>query len=1394
MKRVLQVNKEIAGWLVIFFTLLSMAEGAKAQAPFDLKEYHTQKVLGTITASPHSTDQNKIILTVSVPKQFVITSIDGLRSLSSQSSGDHVIYSAIMDITEYNNLPSGKPFNAQVSLSDIEEPEDLVTIFNFYTPQSTRLSNNVVEVSSTVDRMTNNNAILKFTNPNKAITICLINDNDQIKFPINVEGGNLTIKRNQFSHTGFNLSTLKSGSLTLNNCTGSDLEMTGGTLTFDGSNSTWPAGPFVTNLSTKGGTINYNNSDASQYITNMTIEGVVNINGENQFDGDDLGKGGDYIHFADKITINSGAVTMNKVGLHKNGDVIINNGDVTMEKCAITHTSYNSSPASTTPCILQNGGTLLIKDGFFHASSASNRIEPDHFIEVANGTLTVENGYYDFGAKSFIHVIGAKATVNVKDGYLGNPQNFAAIYQKEGSVEIAGGEFLGAICIESGDLTIAGGEFVTSNTLWNDNNAHIHILGNTTNVSLKGGHYGRVPVYAAPELSIQPESLLASGFGLYTWDQQWQPDVSLSADHLISGQENKHIKSLSAPSTPNNLLEAAKTASVGTEGTDVKVIPTGEEYANWQPCELEINTAKGLAWFASGFHTRKDNTVDNGGKYRSGAEVVRLTADIDMSEYDWIPTSFSGKFDGQGHCISGLKVNQSDAAFLSYVDRDAILANLVIRGTFNSIRTDYTSSWQQAAGLCLRNDGLIINCGVQQSTVSCVTTDRINVQVGGLVASNYGTIRNCYMTGDVTCEASHEDRSYPINYAYHHYIGGLVGDNWSGGAYNCYHADGAVNHTGANLIAALRIYKDDLVQKNESSSEVIKENCTTTPSLDALNQQVQIFNAALEGGAIAWSTWVTENGINGGHPIHVYEKDTPSIIETQIALLVKGDGELEATYFIKNDDPDKEPVEQTIKADTTVNIRNLVEFKITAKPGKGAELVKVTRTLGNQPETELEGIVANEPFKYDVSFLSATITAYFHTVTLYVDADTPLIGGAEGEIEEVEHVNISGVGTSDNPVEKELGNVKVTAKEGEGTTTIDGHSHVILNLSGTSSLGKLRNQGTAVFRKKTAEATLVVKEVVNEGILIDETGLITEVKGDTGNTLLSLNGSQGDQVEVGEKATLRAKATVPAGATVRFQWQLWNGTEWKDVEGGSTTYPKVETRSGSLRASATDTDTHEDRYETGVLTEGNTLQYRCLIITSVNDGSSDPSVSTTLTTYAEVKVTQKSDPGTDTDPDPDPTPSYTYYEVTLPEVTGATMNPAAGKHIVKEGAPFSFTLTLDADYNQSKPEVKADNEVLVADVNGKYTIENVQDNLAITITGITLNTPTANAEVKQSVKVWSKGDVLYLYSSRPIMAQVAGINGQLWRSFSFSGTVEVSGLPHGSYIVRIGHDIFKIIH
>lgn len=1277
----------------------------------------------------------------------------------------------------------------------VTSADDLATFLNSCVPSGSgqvTYSNGIVDINTSVPFTATEDIVIP-----ENVNITLLHKG-YLNASIIINGGSLYIKSGSYpSHTAKLNVTLNSGNFKIepnDSPRMSNVTINGGTLEEIDPDPLYPLpgqGPTIENINITGGCLikglKSNNKSGPTLCKTMVISSTAN-----DVIIQDVG-------ISERLET-SGNGTLKTIDCPQ---IQVNEG-----KMNLSTVNSTQHPSITDLTITLKGGETSMYDVW-----ASVIVENGNLT--VNGTPRINQGKEDIVDEAVtpaIHLNGDGAKVTCLEGV------YNTLQLTKGVLDIQGGSFNG-INVEGGELSMSKGVFLAPLIIAAPAQVKLGEVYFSYNEDASLGMYQKSispTIFIYNTSNVKPEDLLAQGYSFYTHPANIiQPDLLVEGKDIPTKQITRNsvegigvfigaVKQTNKPSGANSWYEAASLADVGPEGKDITI--EGNRYL--------IKTPAGLAWVANSLNCMW-NADYNGYEYYgfgkngqyplpkiyqnedSKKDVIcfALANDLDMSMYNgqkvdwnWCPFYLIDHyFDGQGHTISNLKVEQHSPCFIIEI-RDPIvsnpaLSNLNIQGTVKIVANEYIedSKLASGAGLALDNEGTIINCSFSGSIIS---NSYLEYHIGGLVYDNSGKIMNCYMAGDINAVKT----AVGISFSYNRTpldAGGLVCFN-SGLISNCFHTGdvSCINETNENF----EINTGEFIARDFGGST---ENCHGGDiPISTLNDNVDIYNKNCSDPTRLWNYWV--DGENN-HPILGTEKG-PSIIETQIALLVKGDGELEATYSIKNDDPSKDPIEKTIKANTTVNIRNLVEFKITAKPGKGAELVKVTRTLGNQPETELEGIVANEPFKYDVSFLSATITAYFHTVTLYVDADTPLIGGAEGEIEEVEHVNISGVGTSDNPVEKELGNVKVTAKEGEGTTTIDGHSHVILNLSGTSSLGKLRNQGTAVFRKKTAEATLVVKEVVNEGILIDETGLITEVKGDTGNTLLSLNGSQGDQVEVGEKATLRAKATVPAGATVRFQWQLWNGTEWKDVEGGSTTYPKVETRSGSLRASATDTDTHEDRYETGVLTEGNTLQYRCLIITSVNDGSSDPSVSTTLTTYAEVKVTQKSDPGTDTDPDPDPTPSYTYYEVTLPEVTGATMNPAAGKHIVKEGAPFSFTLTLDADYNQSKPEVKAGNEVLVADVNGKYTIENVRENLAITITGITLNNPTANAEVKQSVKVWSKGDVLYLYSSRPTMAHVAGINGQLWKSFSFSGSVEVSGLPHGSYIVRIGHDIFKIIH
>lgn len=76
------------------------------------------------------------------------------------------------------------------------------------------------------------------------------------------------------------------------------------------------------------------------------------------------------------------------------------------------------------------------------------------------------------------------------------------------------------------------------------------------------------------------------------------------------------------------------------------------------------------------------------------------------------------------------------------------------------------------------------------------------------------------------------------------------------------------------------------------------------------------------------------------------------------------------------------------------------------------------------------------------------------------------------------------------------------------------------------------------------------------------------------------------------------------------------------------------------------------------------------------------------------------------------------YDVTLPVGTGYTLT---GLTKADHGKTYTFTLTLDADYNKSKPVVTVNGNTVTGD-NGTYTIENVTEDLTIVVTGVVENT------------------------------------------------------------------------
>ena len=152
----------------------------------------------------------------------------------------------------------------------------------------------------------------------------------------------------------------------------------------------------------------------------------------------------------------------------------------------------------------------------------------------------------------------------------------------------------------------------------------------------------------------------------------------------------------------------------------------------------QIATAEELFEFAAAV---------NGG---NTAACAVLTADITLIDTNWTPigndsNQYKGTFDGDGHTITGLKVDiQSD--------------NIIYAGLFG----------------CLGAGGTIKNVSLTDSKITCSGN---RVYAGGVCGRNYGTIENCYNTGDVSGTGT---SSYGYVYA-----GDVCGYN-TGTITNCY--------------------------------------------------------------------------------------------------------------------------------------------------------------------------------------------------------------------------------------------------------------------------------------------------------------------------------------------------------------------------------------------------------------------------------------------------------------------------------------------------------------------------------------------------------------------------------------------------------------------------------
>ena len=220
-------------------------------------------------------------------------------------------------------------------------------------------------------------------------------------------------------------------------------------------------------------------------------------------------------------------------------------------------------------------------------------------------------------------------------------------------------------------------------------------------------------------------------------------------------------------------------------------------YARWVQV-VEISDAAGLKAIAN----------DLTGWYK-------LTADITLTE-EWTPIglyyanyefyqpawwlySFRGTLDGNGHKISGLKLNTLDfednaiagtegsadgttALFASAVN--CTVKNLTIDGAEIAI-TDYEKANGHAyvsvlAAFVQGNNTLFENCTVSNATINVSTNNIWYVAVGGLFAGHWGgNAKGCSVIDSTITVTTKTDKILEGYSSESNYVGGLVGEGYA---------------------------------------------------------------------------------------------------------------------------------------------------------------------------------------------------------------------------------------------------------------------------------------------------------------------------------------------------------------------------------------------------------------------------------------------------------------------------------------------------------------------------------------------------------------------------------------------------------------------------------------
>lgn len=287
----------------------------------------------------------------------------------------------------------------------------------------------------------------------------------------------------------------------------------------------------------------------------------------------------------------------------------------------------------------------------------------------------------------------------------------------------------------------------------------------------------------------------------------------------------------------------------------------------------QISTADELRWFAGLVNgTLTDGTAKN------TAASATLTTNIDLGGPAWTPignyavnkVKYTGTFDGAGHTISNLKVDNSSAdyqGFVGYLGSGGAIQNLTLDENCSVTGSD------NVGGICGENYGTIKNC------YNSASVSGSRMYVGGVCGSSTsGTITNCGNGGAVTSSSD--------------FVGGVCGYSYKNSTIkNCY-------NTGT--VSSSYDYVGGICGLNRSTIE----SCYNTGSVSGRSDVGGVCGINYENSTITKCYWLytayTGNGIGtdeNGTSENVVAKTAEQFASGEVCWLLNGSASENVSWY-----------------------------------------------------------------------------------------------------------------------------------------------------------------------------------------------------------------------------------------------------------------------------------------------------------------------------------------------------------------------------------------------------------------------------------------------------------------------------------------------------------------